>query len=281
MRTVPFRIQPAVHPVPGQRFQHPERLCVCWRGCRGCVPGSSSLPEDAFGHVSLKGHGYTGISPTLIPERREEPRQPERHVRVRWGRFLVQLCAAERELDGALGIGRDRPVRRRDERICQTGGLDRWPTSAMRSTCENLLGRRTLAPSKFASSVVNNIYGAPSGNYLVFSRRRPSAHRAVSRQQSWRSTTHGGTVYKVASMPERGRAGHDAERTSSARLRFDIGVNGTVDAVEAPPRPTQPDMRAHCLLLPPCPPLRPQTMPVWGMSRRPRVTARLPSGPPR
>ena len=42
----------------------------------GCVSAGSAnvdvypvivIAEDAFGHVSLKGHGYTGISPTLIP----------------------------------------------------------------------------------------------------------------------------------------------------------------------------------------------------------------------
>lgn len=34
------------------------------------------IGEDAFGHVSLKGHGYTGISPTLIPSDQKNHANP-------------------------------------------------------------------------------------------------------------------------------------------------------------------------------------------------------------
>ena len=41
--------------------------CASTAGAKVDVYPVIVIAEDAFGHVSLKGHGYTGISPTLIP----------------------------------------------------------------------------------------------------------------------------------------------------------------------------------------------------------------------
>ena len=88
-------------------------------------------------------------------------------------------------------------------------------------------------------SVVNNIYGALSGNYLVTQPTLAigSDTSAVSNLAFYYSI--GGTVCYKAAVAAGTEPGNDVvPQGKFGAVAFDIGVNGTIDAVEAPDNAT-------------------------------------------
>ena len=84
-------------------------------------------------------------------------------------------------------------------------------------------------------SVVNNIYGALSGNYLVVQPTLAigSTVQNVSNLAFYYSIA--GTVYYKAAVAAGTAPGNDiVPQAKFGAVAFDIGVNGTIDAIEAP-----------------------------------------------
>lgn len=97
----------------------------------------------------------------------------------------------------------------------------------------------TRAEVSSLRSVVNNIYGALSGNYLVV---QPSLAMGSTAQNVANVAFYysiGGTVYYKAAVAAGTAPGNDAvPQGKFGAVAFDIGVNGTIDAVEAPANAT-------------------------------------------
>ena len=97
----------------------------------------------------------------------------------------------------------------------------------------------TRAEVSSLRSVVNNIYGALSGNYLVV---QPSLAIGSTAQNVANVAFYysiGGTVYYKAAVAAGTAPGNDAvPQGKFGAVAFDIGVNGTIDAVEAPANAT-------------------------------------------
>ena len=84
-------------------------------------------------------------------------------------------------------------------------------------------------------SVVNNIYGALSGNYLVV---QPTLAIGTTVQNVSNLAFYysiGGAVYYKAAVAAGTAPGNDVIPTGKfGAVAFDIGANGTIDAIEAP-----------------------------------------------
>lgn len=97
----------------------------------------------------------------------------------------------------------------------------------------------TRAEVSSLRSVVNNIYGALSGNYLVV---QPTLSRGSTTQNVANVAFYysiGGAVYYKAAVAAGTAPGNDEVPTGKfGAVAFDIGVNGTIDAVEAPANAT-------------------------------------------
>ena len=84
-------------------------------------------------------------------------------------------------------------------------------------------------------SVVNNIYGALSGNYLVVQPTLGIGSTATNVANVAFYYSIGGTVYYKAAVAAGTAPGNDVIPTGKfGAVAFDIGVNGTIDAIEAP-----------------------------------------------
>ena len=88
-------------------------------------------------------------------------------------------------------------------------------------------------------SVVNNIYGALSGNYLV---TQPTLAIGTTVQNVSNLAFYysiAGTVYYKAAVAAGTAPGNDiVPQAKFGAVAFDIGVNGTIDAIEAPANAT-------------------------------------------
>ena len=88
-------------------------------------------------------------------------------------------------------------------------------------------------------SVVNNIYGALSGNYLVV---QPTLAIGTTVQNVSNLAFYysiAGTVYYKAAVAAGTAPGNDiVPQAKFGAVAFDIGVNGTIDAIEAPANAT-------------------------------------------
>ena len=97
----------------------------------------------------------------------------------------------------------------------------------------------TRAEVSSLRSVVNNIYGALSGNYLVV---QPTLSMGSTAQNVANVAFYysiGGTVYYKAAVAAGTAPGNDVvPQGKFGAVAFDIGVNGTIDAVEAPANAT-------------------------------------------
>lgn len=97
----------------------------------------------------------------------------------------------------------------------------------------------TRAEVSSLRSVVNNIYGALSGNYLVV---QPTLSRGSTAQNVANVAFYysiGGAVYYKAAVAAGTAPGNDVvPQAKFGAVAFDIGVNGTIDAVEAPANAT-------------------------------------------
>lgn len=97
----------------------------------------------------------------------------------------------------------------------------------------------TRAEVSSLRAVANNIYGALSGNYLVV---QPTLSMGSTAQNVANLAFYysiGGTVYYKAAVAAGTAPGNDAVPAGKfGAVAFDIGVDGTIDAVEAPANAT-------------------------------------------
>lgn len=97
----------------------------------------------------------------------------------------------------------------------------------------------TRAEVSSLRSVVNNIYGALSSNYLVVQPTLAIGSTAQNVANVAFYYSIGGTVYYKAAVAAGTAPGNDVvPQGKFGAVAFDIGVNGTIDAVEAPANAT-------------------------------------------
>lgn len=97
----------------------------------------------------------------------------------------------------------------------------------------------TRAEVSSLRSVVNNIYGALSGNYLVVQPTLAIGSTAQNVANVAFYYSIGGAVYYKAAVAAGTAPGNDVvPQGKFGAVAFDIGVNGTIDVVEAPANAT-------------------------------------------